>query len=53
MCDTGFDKQDAEVVCRELGCGPPVKVLGAAAFGRNEDQLWNNELQCRGTEAQI
>ncbi|KAL6460133.1 hypothetical protein MHYP_G00318920 [Metynnis hypsauchen] len=36
VCDAGFDQQDAEVVCRELGCGLPVEVLGAAAFGRGE-----------------
>ncbi|XP_066524958.1 scavenger receptor cysteine-rich type 1 protein M130-like [Hoplias malabaricus] len=53
VCDTGFDQQDAEVVCRELGCGRLVKVLGAAAFGRGEDQVWSEELQCRGNESQI
>ncbi|XP_072530158.1 scavenger receptor cysteine-rich domain-containing group B protein-like [Salminus brasiliensis] len=53
MCDAGFDQQDAEVVCRELGCGLPVEVLGAAAFGRGEGQVWSEELQCRGNESQI
>ncbi|XP_066524955.1 scavenger receptor cysteine-rich type 1 protein M130-like [Hoplias malabaricus] len=53
VCDAGFDQQDAEVVCRELGCGRPVEVLGAAAFGRGEDQVWSEELQCRGDESQI
>uniref|UniRef100_A0A3B4DJJ3 SRCR domain-containing protein n=1 Tax=Pygocentrus nattereri TaxID=42514 RepID=A0A3B4DJJ3_PYGNA len=53
VCDTDFDQQDAEVVCRELGCGLPVKVLGAAAFGRGEGQVWSEELQCRGNESQI
>ncbi|XP_066524960.1 scavenger receptor cysteine-rich type 1 protein M130-like [Hoplias malabaricus] len=53
VCDAGFDQQDAEVVCRELGCGRPVEVLGAAAFGRGEDQVWSEELQCRGNESQI
>ncbi|XP_049329272.1 scavenger receptor cysteine-rich type 1 protein M130-like [Astyanax mexicanus] len=47
------DQQDAEVVCRELGCGSPVEVLGAAAFGRGEGQVWSEELQCRGNESQI
>uniref|UniRef100_A0A4W4F025 SRCR domain-containing protein n=1 Tax=Electrophorus electricus TaxID=8005 RepID=A0A4W4F025_ELEEL len=53
VCDADFDQQDAEVVCRELGCGAPVEVLGAAAFGRGEGQVWTKELQCRGNESQI
>ncbi|XP_036417687.1 scavenger receptor cysteine-rich type 1 protein M130-like [Colossoma macropomum] len=53
VCDAGFDQQDAEVVCRELGCGLPVEVLGAAAFGRREGQMWSQELHCRGNEPQI
>ncbi|KAI4889289.1 hypothetical protein NFI96_007209, partial [Prochilodus magdalenae] len=53
VCDADFDQQDAEVVCRELGCGLPVKVLGGAAFGRGEGQVWSEELQCRGNESQI
>ncbi|KAI4877376.1 hypothetical protein NFI96_029849, partial [Prochilodus magdalenae] len=53
VCDAGFDQQDAEVVCRELGCGLPVEVLGGAAFGRGESQVWSEELQCRGLESQI
>ncbi|XP_036431277.1 deleted in malignant brain tumors 1 protein-like, partial [Colossoma macropomum] len=53
VCDADFDQQDAEVVCRELGCGLPVEVLGAAAFGRGEGQVWSEELQCRGNESEI
>ncbi|XP_049331102.1 deleted in malignant brain tumors 1 protein isoform X7 [Astyanax mexicanus] len=53
VCDADFDQQDAEVVCRELGCGSPVEVLGAAAFGRGEGQVWSEKLQCRRTESQI
>ncbi|XP_035384443.1 antigen WC1.1-like [Electrophorus electricus] len=53
VCDADFDQQDAEVVCRELDCGLPVEVLGAAAFGRGEGQVWTEELQCRGNESDI
>ncbi|KAL7828068.1 hypothetical protein AOLI_G00312200 [Acnodon oligacanthus] len=53
VCDADFDQQDAEVVCRELGCGIPVEVLGAAAFGRGDGQVWSEELQCRGNESEI
>ena len=42
VCDAAFDWQDAEVVCRELGCGAPVEV-----------QVWSEEIQCRGNETQI
>ncbi|KAK3517737.1 hypothetical protein QTP70_017272, partial [Hemibagrus guttatus] len=45
-CDADFDQQDAEVVCRELDCGIPVKVLVSATFGRGESQVWTEELQC-------
>ncbi|KAL0148716.1 hypothetical protein M9458_056043, partial [Cirrhinus mrigala] len=53
MCDTAFDQQDAEVVCREMNCGAPVQVLGAAAFGKGDTQMWTQEIQCRGNESQI
>ncbi|XP_036416747.1 scavenger receptor cysteine-rich type 1 protein M130-like [Colossoma macropomum] len=53
VCDADFDQQDAEVVCRELGCGLPVEVLGAAAFGRGEGQMWSEEFQCKGNESQL
>ncbi len=53
MCDAVFDQQDAEVVCRELDCGAPVQVLGAAAFDKGDAQMWTQEIQCRGNESQI
>ncbi|XP_062373447.1 deleted in malignant brain tumors 1 protein-like [Sardina pilchardus] len=53
VCNATFDQQDAEVVCRQLGCGVPVQVLGAAAFGEGEGQVWPEEIQCGGNETQI
>uniref|UniRef100_A0A8C1ZTA9 SRCR domain-containing protein n=1 Tax=Cyprinus carpio TaxID=7962 RepID=A0A8C1ZTA9_CYPCA len=53
VCDAVFDQQDAEVVCRELDCGAPVQVLGAAAFGKGKGRVWSEEIQCRGSESQI
>ncbi len=51
VCDAVFDQQDAEVVCRELDCGAPV--LGAAAFGKGDTQMWTQDIQCRGNESQL
>ncbi len=53
VCDAVFDQQDAEVVCRELDCGVPVQVLGAAAFDKGDTQMWTQEIQCRGNESSI
>ncbi len=53
MCDAVFDQLDAEVVCRELDCGAPVQVLGAAAFDKGDTQMWTQEIQCRGNESQV
>ncbi|KAL0195680.1 hypothetical protein M9458_009252, partial [Cirrhinus mrigala] len=53
VCDAAFDQQDAEVVCRELDCGAPVQVLGAAAFDKGDTQMWTQEIQCTGNESQI
>uniref|UniRef100_A0A8C2B3Q0 Si:ch211-161n3.4 n=1 Tax=Cyprinus carpio TaxID=7962 RepID=A0A8C2B3Q0_CYPCA len=53
VCDAVFEQQDAEVVCRELDCGAPVQVLGAAAFDKGDTQMWTQEIQCRGNESQI
>ncbi|XP_036416790.1 antigen WC1.1-like [Colossoma macropomum] len=53
VCDSDFDQQDAKVVCRELGCGIAMEVLGAAAFGRGQGQVWSKNLQCRGDESEI
>ncbi|XP_042603554.1 scavenger receptor cysteine-rich type 1 protein M130-like [Cyprinus carpio] len=53
VCATTFDQQDAEVVCRELNCGAPEQVLGAAAFDKGDTQMWTQEIQCRGDEYQF
>ncbi|XP_056296427.1 scavenger receptor cysteine-rich type 1 protein M130-like isoform X5 [Pseudoliparis swirei] len=45
-----FDQQDAEVVCRELGCGAP-SVLQGALYGDSESPMWTKEFLCEGHEA--
>ncbi|XP_013770200.1 scavenger receptor cysteine-rich type 1 protein M130-like [Pundamilia nyererei] len=52
VCEADFDQQDAEVVCRELGCGPP-SVLQGALYGEVEAPVWSKELQCGGHESAL
>ncbi|KAM6927835.1 uncharacterized protein FYW49_004008 [Xenentodon cancila] len=52
VCEAGFDQQDAKVVCRELGCGPP-SVLQGALYGEVEAPLWMNKFNCGGHESAL
>uniref|UniRef100_A0A667ZWT9 SRCR domain-containing protein n=1 Tax=Myripristis murdjan TaxID=586833 RepID=A0A667ZWT9_9TELE len=52
VCEDDFDHQDAQVVCRELGCGAP-SVLQGALYGEGEAPVWSKEFQCEGTESAL
>ncbi|XP_035851740.1 scavenger receptor cysteine-rich type 1 protein M130-like isoform X2 [Sander lucioperca] len=52
VCEDDFDLPDAEVVCRELGCGAP-SVLQGALYGDMEAPVWTKEFQCRGHESAL
>ncbi|XP_067433192.1 scavenger receptor cysteine-rich type 1 protein M130-like, partial [Thunnus thynnus] len=52
VCEADFDQQDAEVVCRELGCGAP-SVLQGALYGEVEAPMWTKEFQCGGHESAL
>ncbi|XP_026207142.1 collagen alpha-4(VI) chain-like [Anabas testudineus] len=52
VCEADFDQQDAEVVCRELGCGAP-SVLLRGLYGQVEAQMWTRQFQCGGNESAL
>ncbi|XP_059208683.1 scavenger receptor cysteine-rich type 1 protein M130-like [Centropristis striata] len=52
VCETDFDQQDAEVVCKQIGCGAPL-VLQGALYGEVEAPMWTKEFQCRGDESAL
>ncbi|XP_078119000.1 uncharacterized protein LOC144525810 [Sander vitreus] len=52
VCEADFDQQDAEVVCRELGCGAP-SVLQGVHYGEVEAPMWTKEFQCGGHESAL
>uniref|UniRef100_S4RE54 SRCR domain-containing protein n=1 Tax=Petromyzon marinus TaxID=7757 RepID=S4RE54_PETMA len=53
VCDDVWDLQDAEVVCRQLGCGSAVSALGNAFYGVGSGRIWMDNVQCNGSESQL
>ncbi|XP_041474059.1 deleted in malignant brain tumors 1 protein-like isoform X3 [Lytechinus variegatus] len=53
VCDNNWDKNDARVVCKQLGLGPGIEATGGAAFGKGTGPIYVDNLACRGHETSI
>uniref|UniRef100_A0A3Q2QGR7 SRCR domain-containing protein n=1 Tax=Fundulus heteroclitus TaxID=8078 RepID=A0A3Q2QGR7_FUNHE len=53
VCDDYFDYLDAEVVCKQLGCGRPSTVHASAYFGEGTGEIWLDNVGCSGNEASL
>ena len=53
VCDDNWDKNDARVVCRQVGYLYAVSAPHSARFGKGSGKIWLDDVQCQGNESFI
>ena len=53
VCDDGWDLNDAQVVCSELGLGNAISAVYRGFYGEGRGQIWLDNVECVGTEKTI
>ena len=50
VCAIGWDLNDAQVVCSQLGLGKASAAMDNSFYGQGTGQIWLYNLNCVGTE---
>ncbi|XP_042565566.1 deleted in malignant brain tumors 1 protein-like [Clupea harengus] len=53
VCDDIWNMPNAEVVCRQIGCGPALTAHSSAHFGQGSGQIWLDDVSCTGQESSL
>ena len=53
ICTDGWDLAEAQVVCRQVGCGTAQSAAGSTQFGTGDGLIWVDAMECAGTEGAL
>ncbi|NXB70531.1 SRCRM protein, partial [Donacobius atricapilla] len=53
ICDDNWDLSDANVVCKQLGCGHAIQAFVSAHYGEGSGQIWLDDVNCTGAESDL